>query len=103
MNPTLGPSEAVFYYRFSGEDCLYRDHRGRRVIADLEGAGVFCIEEAEPPVLTFADERQSDMFQGSYLENLTVVALRPGAVSVHAMRGRQAPPEGISTQVSLPY
>ncbi len=102
MHPLLSPSEKARRFIFSGEDCLYRDHFGRRVVADMEGSGFAWIEKANCPLLVIRDEQSAEGFQWTYESSLTVVALAPGEFSVAMVQ--PAPPvlaQGAS--VALPF
>ncbi len=86
MHPPLSPSEKAIRYLFSGEECLYRDHFGRRVVADIEGNGFARVEKTNCPLLVVRDEEVAQGFQWTYNSSLTVVALEPGFVSVEMIQ-----------------
>lgn len=87
MRTRLSPLQAAHLFRFEGDDCLYRDHHGHRVIADVEGFGRFTVLKAEASFLTYADEVGSDMFRGTYEQSLTICATEHGEVSVAVQQG----------------
>jgi hypothetical protein len=82
----LGASEAC---RFFGGDLLYVDQRGRRVVADVEGAGHYSVEgEATVEV-----DDSPGALKGTFSCVLSVFA-EPGAARVAVATGRAQPPEG---------
>ncbi len=46
MPHRIDPTLFARRYAFEGTDCLYRDHRGHRVLADWEGPGRAVVEQA---------------------------------------------------------
>ncbi|MCU0315458.1 MAG: hypothetical protein MUC92_02570 [Fimbriimonadaceae bacterium] len=60
-------------FQCSGNDCLYRDHEGRRVVADIEGSGEFRVDcSNESQVTVFCDESLSHLLHGSFSQSLVV-------------------------------
>jgi hypothetical protein len=88
---TISARTEVRGYRFLGTEDLYRDARGRRVVADFEGAGEWKVEVAETPILVLRDEERTEAFHGSFAESLSVLALGPGEVRVRIEAGSPAP------------
>jgi hypothetical protein len=103
MHPPLSPSENARRYIFSDEDCLYRDHFARRVVADIEGSGFAWVEKANCPLLAIRDEEEADGFQWSYTTSLTVVALEPGEVSIASYHPAAPAQLEAGIDVGLPY
>jgi hypothetical protein len=96
VNAFLSPSESASRFEFAGSDCLYRDHFGRRVIAECEGFGCFAVDRADAPINPPAT-------QGIFESGLLILALGDGLVSVAVQSGRAAMPLGETVQVDLPY
>jgi hypothetical protein len=82
MQPRLSPLHSARRYTYSDDDCLYRDHFGRRVVADLEAGGFAWIETSNCPVQGYPDETEQSTSPWSFDQNLAVVASAPGAVHV---------------------
>ncbi|MCB0826996.1 MAG: hypothetical protein KDC26_12475 [Armatimonadetes bacterium] len=65
------------FERFEGEDCLYRDHRGHRVIHDYDGSGTYhVLGEAKIVV----DGSISAQTNGEFSHFVTVSASTPGLI-----------------------
>lgn len=64
-------------YRFDGEDCLYRDFDGRRVVADIEGSGSFQVTGRAD---CFVDGALVSCGSGQFNRWLRVVAQDDGIV-----------------------
>lgn len=99
----LFPEERALRFAFEGEACLYRDHEGRRVVADVEGAGFFEIETAEPSLTVVRGANEDERFPRSFRDGLLVLCDAPGTVSVAVGLGRRAPAEGRAEIVALPF
>ena len=66
---TCGLTETFDFY---GEDCLYRDHDGWRVLADVEGKGEFRIVEAAGQCKVIVDDILQDRSRGSFEQSLLI-------------------------------
>ncbi len=102
MLPQLSPSESVRRFSFNGTDCLYRDHLGRRVVADVEGFGSFSVQ-SEAKFTLVGQEGGVEMFDGTFTTFLVVAALEPGPIEVVVFLGRTTPVAGKIESVSLPF
>jgi hypothetical protein len=94
MRPSISPHEKRHDFRFSGEDRLYTDHLGRRVLADVEGFGLFRIEPRSQIPSVSVDDAPVDMFEGSYDSSLLVATPEPGHFRVEVAAGRKEPLTG---------
>ncbi|MEZ5164011.1 MAG: hypothetical protein R2688_09755 [Fimbriimonadaceae bacterium] len=66
--------------RFDGEDCLYRDHRGYRVILDYDGSGTYhVLGDAEIVV----DGSISAQTNGEFSHFVTVSTSVSGPIEAH--------------------
>jgi len=95
MRPTLLPQESVRRFRFFGSDGLYVDHLGRRVVADVEGAGVAWVEVTEAPLYLVRDEGTEASFRTPFTQSLLAHTGGPGDVSVAVMVGRDQPVQSL--------
>ncbi|MDR3687851.1 MAG: hypothetical protein P4L46_00630 [Fimbriimonas sp.] len=94
MSPTLSSSENAVQLLYLGNDCLYRDHRGHRVILDIEGLGEITCLTSDCRLLVTRGDAASSESEGPFDNGCTVVALEAGLVSVNAVIGRSTPISG---------
>lgn len=95
------PGESACRFAFEGEDALYRDHLGQRVIADVSGRGWYFASGAVAVV--FADgERASDTY-GTFRESLLALGRPEGGVWVDVGLGRDAAARGVAEEVEGPW
>jgi hypothetical protein len=94
MQRPIDPRERSLEFRFDGADRLYRDHHGRRVIADVEGSGRFQIDSALADLSIEVDETPSPVLQGHFDANLLVASHTNGDVRVRVYTGPVDPPDG---------
>ena len=84
----------VNWHRFDGSECLYRDHHGRRVIADVEGAGYQIVLEGREQLYSVnLDSTISDV-PAAFENGSLLVSRETGPCSVVIALGRSAPPSG---------
>ena len=84
-------------FRFEGQDAMYRDFDGRRVVADFEGIGSF---SASGNVDCFLDGNVRGELSGEFSNWLRVVAREPGSTLVEV----QAPAfPGVELQPVFAY
>lgn len=102
MHAELRANEQVDYFPFSAGSCLYRDHHGRRVVADAEGPGEFSIETADSRLLVIRDETAASEFQGRFDSSLTVIGSEDARGTVWIARCHH-PLEGEPVRVDLPF
>lgn len=88
----IHPCERAVSQRWSGGGCLYRDHRGRRVLCDLLGSGTYLVR-SEVPVAVEVDERQCRDEAGSFGESLVVATEMDGDAGVWVHLGPKAAAE----------
>ena len=94
MSSTLSANETAAVFRYAGDDCLYRDHNGHRVLADVEGAGHFRVLAASRSATLLLDDEPARMFEGAYDRSLLVSSPEPGDSAIAAATGRTGPPVG---------
>lgn len=82
MPPVLDPRSFCRRFRFSGTDCLYRDHYGRRVLAEAEGSGRYRVLSSEMPILVEVDEVLGGSESGSFGSSIVVLSQEEGACDV---------------------
>ncbi len=75
-------------FSFSGEDCLYRDHFGNRVLADVEGCGSFRVDSPIETLSVSVDDTCVDWFEGSYDHSLLVTTSKPGSYQIEVAAER---------------
>jgi hypothetical protein len=85
-------------HAFGPDDQLYRDHRGHRVLADLEGSGDFRIERTTVSLQIESDGRLFES-PGSFAWSLLISTAETGPASVAVRTGR---PCGEDRVASLP-
>jgi hypothetical protein len=90
----LHPSEAVWSKDFVGPECLYRDHLGRRVVADFEGAGRVAVQVAKGSLSGLFDDADVSEFPSNFRGYATVVADSDFEGTVRVMKGRERPITG---------
>lgn len=90
---------SVRRFAFEGQDALYRDHLGRRVVADCEGSGKFLLVESEVALLCNSEAGELPMFPSCFLEFGTVLCNEPGRVEIIAVQGNcsEVPTQRIQT------
>ena len=91
MSPSISATETSDLFSFSGDDCLYRDQNGHRVLADVERPGRFQILAASHSSALFLDDEPSQMFEGAYDHSLMVTDPEPSCSIVAAATGRCNP------------
>ena len=94
MSANLSTIENALQFRYFGNDHLYTDHEGRRVIADVEGFGIMRLVTADLPVLTVRSEVESAMFSPEFDNGAIVLAIGSGEVWVDVIVGRTTLIEG---------
>ncbi|HWD41166.1 MAG TPA: hypothetical protein VG944_20120 [Fimbriimonas sp.] len=75
-------------FEFDGAACLYRDHNGDRVLADIEGAGLYNVQFRSESLRVIVDDSPTDRFEGSYDHSLTVTSAENGISRVAVGRCR---------------
>lgn len=95
------PGESACRFAFDGQDALYRDHVGQRIVADVSGCGWYTASGAVAAV--FADGQQAPASHGQFRDSLLVVGSPQGGVWVDAGLGRMAPVDGDTVQVRGPW
>jgi hypothetical protein len=103
ISPRPSPSEGFVRFAFKGSDCLYRDHLGRRVVADAEGCGILHVERAECQLLPVRDGVEGTGFPMTYDQSVTLCALGDGVVEGWCRTGSTQHPAGEAQTVLLPY
>ncbi len=103
MPDLIHPQESVLNWTFLGADCLYRDHRGRRVLGDAEGFGHFSVSGTPEGLEVFVDDVPLHGMAGTFSESLLVNALADGPCTVHVTKGRVFPPSGLIEQVGASH
>ena len=88
MSSTLTTQESALQFHFYGNDRLYTDHHGRRVVADVEGSGTMHLLNAGPGVLSIRCDEQPTRFTSQFSNGSLVFALGPGDVSILVSKGR---------------
>lgn len=84
------PTLSSRLFAFDGDRCLYRDHRGRRVVADCEGPGRFVVERGSVEVLTALTD-------DSFPEGFTAVCEGDACVRVLIGGGKDLPSTDAAT------
>jgi hypothetical protein len=100
MPAKLSTLENALLFRFDGEDRLYTDHLGRRVIVDVEGFGIMRLLASDPPVLSVRCEAEPQEFCPEFENGSIVLATCSGEVSVQVLKGRSEPVDGQPFQAS---
>lgn len=77
----LDPDERAFVRQFEGSECLYRDALNRRILADVEGSGVWKAE-GNIPVLPVVDGVEGANNSPVFTKSVRVVAEHDGKVCV---------------------
>ncbi len=103
MSSVLSTLENALLFRYSGEERLYTDHHGRRVIVDVEGFGTMRLVSADSPVLTVRWEEEPQEFVPDFANGSIVLAIGSGEVSVQVLKGRNEPIAGGSLRYSGNY
>jgi hypothetical protein len=88
MHSKLSTIESALQFRYFGDDRLYTDHEGRRVIVDVEGFGVMRLVHAVPPVLFIRSENIYSEFASEFENGSIVLANGSGEVFVQVLLGR---------------
>ncbi len=94
MSSLIHPQESVSVWSFDGTDALYRDHRGRRVLADAEGFGYFAIDCSLDGLEIYFDDCPFHGLTGTFQESFLVNCSSPGPSQVRVAKGRISTPEG---------
>jgi hypothetical protein len=94
MRPSISASERAAQFFFSGDQCLYRDQHGHRVLADIEGRGHFQVISVNDSATLLLDDMPAQMFEGSYDHSLMVTDPSNGDCLIAAATGRTNPPVG---------
>src|SRR5260221_14776994 len=93
MVALIQAEEGNFDWSFDSSECLYRDHRGIRVLGDVEGFGYFKFEGSPLGLEILVDGRRLDSNCGSFEESLLISAPGPGPSRLCGMIGRRSPLE----------
>lgn len=88
MSLNLIPGETVIHLSFQGSECLYRDHHGRRVIADFEGQGFARILQSQCDLQQIRGDGSLEEFKGSFDDLLLLVTPEVGNVDLLVSLGR---------------
>lgn len=88
MPAKLSTLENALLFRFLGDDRLYTDHDGKRVILDVEGSGTLRLIAADSPVLTIRGGVDDAEFVPNFVNGAIVLAIGPGDVAVQVLKGR---------------
>lgn len=86
-DPSLFSTTSVWARLFDGDECLYRDHHGRRVLADAEGSGEVAVKGSRFTVLTPTQEIEgSGEARLAFNEGILVVFDGSGRVQVEVQK-----------------
>jgi len=96
----LGANEGNHRFSFDGNDCLYRDHEGFRVVADFEGSG-FARVVSEVPLVRVPEPRRE--FASDFRDGLILRTKEQGRIDVVVSTGREAPVGGPIVSVQGPF
>ncbi|RYG39001.1 hypothetical protein EON81_02190 [bacterium] len=91
----------LFNRHFNAGECLYRDVAGRRVLADVEGAGVWAVTGLDS-VVPFVDGLASGERSGLFQRSFRLISDGDGQVEVEVESPAKRTP-GNLVGVSLPY
>lgn len=93
------PSLRARRFSFEGDACLYRDHQGRRVLADAEGCGRLVVERAAPGLGTDAAP------DGSFRDGVVAFSRESGASAIAMLQGggRDLPGSGKTLEVASSF
>lgn len=103
MLSKLSTLENALQFRYFGDDRLYIDHEGRRVIVDVEGSGVMRLVHAVPPVLFIRSEKLCSEFASEFKNGAIVLANGSGEVFVQVLLGRSGTVMGQTVEVEGGY
>jgi hypothetical protein len=97
----LSANERLVVERFGGDECLFRDHRGDRVLLDVEGRGTYRVVDASKLALRIeVDGVVSNAPEGSFNEYVQVATPDGGRFEGFAALGRTSAPSGSSLRCS---
>lgn len=85
----LDPAAQTSHFSFLGKECLYRDHRARRVLADAEGKGRFRLEAAPKGTTIEVDGTACAATSGEFQNSIVVTSLEEGEASIRISIGAQ--------------
>lgn len=88
--PAIHVTEFAKRYIFSDDECIYRDHRRARVLADAEGSGFYSVLARDDSLEVWADGQPASL-AGTFRRELLVTASRPGDATVDVVMGRTDP------------
>lgn len=94
MSTLIHPQESISVWEFDGTCALYRDHRGRRVLADAEGFGHFEISCDLEGLEVYVDDCPFAGRTGVFSESFLVHCTSDGPSVVRMAKGRHALPMG---------
>ena len=100
MPVILSPTESAILLAFAENECLYRDHHGRRVLVDFEGAGYARIRASNLSVHRVREDEVVEEFAGSFDNGLLLVTEGVGPIEIDVYLGRSAPLEVGQTEVA---
>ncbi len=83
----MNAKESASIFDFGERDCLYVDHDGHRVLADIEGAGEFKILRQTIQSTVIVDNILHAELTGSFKESLLITAHKPGLVQIDVRCG----------------
>lgn len=85
----LDPCEESFKFSWQGDECLYVDHAGLRVLADVEGAGSFWIDEAPEPLIVEVDGVIKIANSGEFSKSFLASSPSAGPCGIRAALGHR--------------
>ena len=103
MPSIISTQETALKFTFSKENRLYTDHKGRRVIADVEGIGMIRILHSDPPLQLIGPHDEVELFDATFLNGAIVLANGPGDVCIEILLGRTELVTGTSVVVENAY
>lgn len=103
MHSKLSTLDSALQFRYFGNERLYTDHEGRRVIVDVEGSGVMRLVHAVPPVLLIRSENLYPEFTPEFKNGAIVLANGSGEVFVQVLAGRNGSVVGEPLEVDGNY
>jgi hypothetical protein len=103
MPAKLSTLENALMFRYVGDDRLYTDHDGQRVIVDVEGFGIIRLIASDSPVLTIRGGGAPEEFLPTFFNGAIVLALHSGEVKVQVLKGRLGPVQGEQIEAKGTY
>lgn len=83
----------TYQFCFDGKDCIYIDHRGERVLADVEGSGSFKVVHGGPQVNAWVDGTLTGESSGVFRQSFVATSKHPGPSQISVRLG--PPPENL--------